>query len=267
MSATPTWQGRERLARGVFRRAMKDKTLRRLLRRFWPPVEMTVDGHRYELHPADNATEARMYMTGAFDEPDSLAWLLEQVRDRRCLVHDIGANCGAYAVPLAAAMADGSVLHCFEPSPIMAARLGRNLALNGLESRAQVHEVALGASAGEATLHVHHRNHGQSSLRSLDRATGGVTVPVRPLADYAVPTGPDEVDIRAIKIDVEGREDTVLAPYLQTVDDAALADAILIETVWVSEWQEDLRRQLAERGYVREFEAEGNEGFVRRGDR
>ena len=252
---------RERLVRFVFRRCMKDKTLKALTRRFWPVMRVTIEGHRFALHPADNTTEFRLFTDGRLDERVSLAALLERVANRACTVLDIGANCGVYTVPLAAAGGDGARVLAFEPSPVMAARLEANVALNGLGARVEVHRVALGAERGRATLHVHPKNHGQSSLRALDAERGSVAVERAPLADFTadLPAGVPLI----VKIDVEGREDDVLCPFLDAVADASLPEAILLEMVLETSWRRDLRGALTARGYRVALEADGNALFVR----
>jgi len=180
-------------------------------------------------------------------------------------VYDIGANCGLYAIPLAAAAAEGSMVHAFEPSPVMAARLERNVALNALGRRVRGHRVALGGDASSVTLNVHPKNHGQSSLRALDGPVERVEVEQRPLLD-AVDARQDErhaVDTTLMKIDVEGHEDSVLCPFLYACPEIALPDALLVEMVLEHEWRQDLRAALARRGYRVVFEGEGNALFER----
>lgn len=253
---------RERLVRFALRRCMKDKHLRALARRYWPPMRVAVEGHRFELHPADNATEFRLFAERLLGERASLAALCERVAGRRALVFDIGANCGAYAVPLAAAAGEGSRLHAFEPSPTMAARLARNLALNGLEHTATIHRVALARGRGRATLNLHARNHGQSSLRPIERRGGTLEVECRPLADF-VPPDAAGYERFVIKIDVEGGEDAALGPYLASAPDAGLPDAILLETAHAESWREDLGGALGGRGYRVVLEADGNALYAR----
>jgi len=253
---------RARALRWTFRRLMKDKHSKALVRRFWPAMRTTVNDIVFDLHPADNTTEFRLFTTGEPDEPESLAALVSRVRERKVRVFDIGANCGLYALTLARAAAAGSTVHAFEPSPVMAARLERNVSLNGLDACVKVHCVALGASTGHATLNVHAKNHGQSSLLTLEAGAGTVSVAQDTLLTF-VGEGTPESTSTIVKIDVEGHEDDVLHPFLERCPPDRLPDAILVEVVLESRWQRDLRGALATRGYRSAFEAEGNVLFER----
>jgi len=251
----------DRLVRFLFKRCMKDKNLRKLARRYWPEMTTVIDGQVFHLHPADNTTENLMYMNGQFSESDSLEFLKTQMRDQRCLLFDIGANCGAYTVPLASIVGAGSSVHAFEPSPVMAPRLIKNLHANALQSQVQIHQVALSSVDGQATLHVHPRNHGQSSLRELDRESHSITVDKHQLSRY-VPA-PLDADLFVIKIDVEGREDDVLFGFLDTTEAERLPDIILMEMVMEEQWTHDLRSLLDRLGYRVVFEGDGNAAFQR----
>ena len=136
----------------------------------------------------------------------------------------------------------------------MASRLLANLALNSLDG-VTVHQVALGAATGSATLSLHAENFGQSSLRELTHALGGqITIPLRPLTDFTHPA--PRHDIFLLKIDVEGYEAEVLKPFLR--DTASYPDVILIETIHSHQWSHDLMPDLAALGYQITFAAEGN---------
>jgi FkbM family methyltransferase len=248
------------LRRWVYRRLAKSRRTRWLVRDRMEPFRVAVDGLTYDLRPSDNTSEHEMFLTGHLPEPASMALLLDRVQGKRALVFDIGANCGAYAVPLARAVAPGSRVLAFEPNPAMADRLERNLALNGLAAMVTLHRVALGASAGTLDLNLHHRNLGQSSLRPLKGART-VSVPIRPLTGFL--DRPDGCEVFVVKIDVEGYEDAVLVPFLDSVADADLPDLILIEIVQDNLWSADLRGALQRRGYRGGAEIEGNVPYER----
>lgn len=246
--------------RWLYERLNKSRKTRWLVRDHFPPYRLAVDGLLFDLRPVDNATEQEMFLTGHLPEAASMALLLDRVRGRRAQVFDIGANCGAYTVPLAKAAAPGSRIVAFEPNPAMADRLERNLALNGLADRVEVQRVALGDRAGTLMLHLHKRNLGQSSLRPMDNASG-IEVPIRTLAGFL--GTPADYDVFVIKIDVEGLEDAVLVPFFDTVAEADLPGLILIEIVLDTEWSRDLRGAFQRRGYVANPETEGNIAYAR----
>jgi FkbM family methyltransferase len=130
------------------------------------------------------------------------------------LVLDIGANVGAYAIPVARAF-PGCEVHGFEPNPAMAGRLRENIALNCMSSGSnlQVMPFALSDAKGQMTLYAVTRiegNPGLSSLREESLGTAGYEA-----IDVAVETldglyGDSPQAVSVIKIDVQGHELQVL---------------------------------------------------------
>jgi FkbM family methyltransferase len=122
---------------------------------------------------------------------------------------DIGANLGLYTCVIASQNLVPRTI-AFEPDSENFARLSRNIALNGLESRVQAHQVAVGAKAGTAMLHPSARdNRGQSSIGEAPPGyTEGTSyeVPVVTLDDHVTIAG----RTIALKMDVEGHEGEVL---------------------------------------------------------
>ena len=134
------------------------------------------------LHPADNYTERFMWRRGLRAEAASIGRLTLLVAGKRALVFDVGANCGAFTLPLATAAGPGSRIVAFEPNPVMAARLRTNLALNGLTESVHVVEVALGAQDGEAPLNLVERNLGRFDQRDSRSGATACAVPAGALA-------------------------------------------------------------------------------------
>lgn len=215
----------------------------------------------WELNPADNYTERRMWITGEVAEPDSLDMMCERVHGRRVRVLDIGANCGAFALPLARAAGEGSVVHAFEPNPIMVLRLHRNVALNGLRGPVAVHALALGDRAGTAVLTVPERNAGLGSVMDGGQGCLAMPVPIVPVRPYLIL---GEAEATLLKIDVEGAEAAVLVPLLDdAVPEAELPEAMMIETAHSDRWPPELVARIAARGYVPRWTGEGNTFYVR----
>ena|SRR5256885_6174242 len=122
-------------------------------------------------------------------------------------VIDIGANVGVYALPWAAIYTDVTV-HCFEPNPAVRRRLARNVALNQLTERIQLHAEALSDHAGTATLY------GSDDMSTLNKGvhTGaGQAAPTEvALARLDDIFGVEGPPVSLIKIDVQGHELEVL---------------------------------------------------------
>jgi FkbM family methyltransferase len=183
------------------------------------------------------------------------------VRGKRGLIVDIGANCGAFTIPLSAAAGAGSKTLAFEPNPAMNDRLRVNLQLNGLDDRVTVHQVALGESSGGGTLSFSD-NMGQATLHERDVPDGHtVRVSVRPLSGFMAEANLYEVVI--IKIDVEGYEPEVLAPFFSATDPSRWPTHILIETEHRCTWSSDIMSILENLGYLKVGEHDGNTFLAR----
>ncbi|MEP5728424.1 MAG: FkbM family methyltransferase [Sulfitobacter sp.] len=245
--------------RAVFRTA--DKAARQKLVPILPPEVIEFAGIQMYVDPRDNYTDRMIWRDGQPPEIESLMALTELVEGRNAFVLDIGANSGAFAVPLAVAAGPGSRVIAFEPNPTMIGRLGQNIRLNDLGDVVRIEGCALGAAAGEATLNFRTRNFGQASLMPIRPGIrdGGTLVPVRPLLDFVGEA--EGHDICILKIDVEGAEVAVLKPVL----DAAgwLPDAMLVETDHHADWDTDLVRLIKDAGFKVTLEAEQNTLFVR----
>jgi FkbM family methyltransferase len=118
---------------------------------------------------------------------------------------DIGANLGLYSVLMARLAGPTGRVIAFEPDPELFASLQQNARLNGV--RVEGHNLALGAAAGELTLHKSIINSGDNHLGALET----------PLFRRAVATTVVRLDdvlpqlaVDLIKIDVQGWELEVL---------------------------------------------------------
>jgi FkbM family methyltransferase len=222
-------------------------------------------GFRWRMHPFDNRTEELIWFHRKHSEEQSLSWLLAAVRGRQALIVDIGANCGAFSVPLAAAAGSGSSCIAFEPNPVMSDRLRVNLHLNGLAERVNIHPVALGATEGEAMLSFQHNKKGQATLRAAaPPGAHHVRVPVRPLSDYM--SDADGYEVVALKIDVEGYEPEVLLPFFAATRPGLWPTHILVETEHSADWSSDLLAALAGLDYAIVGQGDGNTFLERRRD-
>ena len=85
------------------------------------------------------------------DDSYRLGEVLAPFAGRPLQVLDVGAHIGAFALNVLASHPQSRV-DCYEPSPRSAAYLRRNIADNGFDARATVHEMALADSEGTAHL-------------------------------------------------------------------------------------------------------------------
>jgi FkbM family methyltransferase len=229
------------------------------------PVEVEFADIRMVVDPRDNYTETCIWLDGYPPELKSLLALVQLVEDRNVLVLDIGANCGAFTIPLGLASGDGSRIVAFEPNPVMIGRLGFNIQLNDLHSKVRIEGCALSDRDGEAVLNFRGHNFGQASLKRVQprQRTGGLWVPTRPLSAFT--NAAKHHDLTVIKIDVEGAEETVLNPMLDQAEKGGwLPDAILIEVRHSDQWQTDLCAKILAAGFEETLQAEGNALYIKK---
>lgn len=168
----------------------------------------------------------RRGMTGAtgnlyagLHECHDMAFLLHLLRPDDLFL-DIGANVGSYTV-LASGIC-GATTWAFEPDQATARDLARNIAVNGLESRVVVHQVALGAEAGEVAF----SSGGDTTNHVVTAPVPGTRMVTQRRLDDVVGTARPLL----AKIDVERYEEQVLAGSRQLLTGGSLA-AIAVETV------------------------------------
>jgi FkbM family methyltransferase len=122
---------------------------------------------------------------------------------------DVGANVGIYTYAFSSA---GAVVEAFEPQAACARVLE---AFAASRRNVRVHHTALGASAGNATLHVPLAQGrvaaGNASVTPSERPAITESVSIRTLDSFELP------DVAMIKIDVEGLELDVISGASATV--------------------------------------------------
>ncbi len=139
--------------------------------------------------------------------------LLEHMRSslqQNDVLYDVGANIGLISI-LMSTHPEGSSLKVlsFEPEPRNFEQLTNNLFLNQLEQRISCHQMALGATSGEITLHVRGTaGEGRHSIATDKGASGSIQVKLDTMSRVALDS---EQSPTIVKIDVEGAEGQVLA--------------------------------------------------------
>lgn len=133
---------------------------------------------------------------------------------------DIGANVGSFTV-LASGVARAKSL-AFEPIADTARALRRNIAVNGLQELAGVHELALGQHDGEVAMTV--------GLGPMNTVTTGANAGTRMVRQTTLDAISGSADATMMKLDVEGHEENVLCGAERVLSGKKL-QAIEIETV------------------------------------
>lgn len=192
-----TWQVRGRLSRDV--------------------VADWIEGQKLVVNRGMAGATGNLYV--GLHEFEEMGFLLHVLRASDVFL-DIGANVGSYTV-LASGVCGGRTI-AFEPDPISAARLSRNVSANALEQRVEIRRVALGDHCGRAAFTT-----GRDTMNRFAGANDAGAQWVR------VTTLDAEIGAAQpclMKVDVEGFETQVLRGAAQTLR-AASVKAIIIESV------------------------------------
>jgi len=217
------------------------------------PAALDVDrwGLAMRLHPLDNGCEKNLLFTPKMYEPAELAALEEAIkatRGRPFVFVDIGANVGLFSLFVAANAGSDARIVAIEPEPGNMARLTFNLGANKtLPIRPLA--LAVGEEDCEVAISLNPRDRGGTRARAVTATDAGdlVRVPCRPLLSVLREEALMAVD--ALKIDVEGMEDRVLAPFFRDAPPELWPRLVLIEDS-SHEWNTDLFKLLAEKGYT-----------------
>lgn len=212
-------------------------------------IDTMLWGMRLRLYPRRNGCEKNALFTPQMYDTMERRVLAEVVG--RCegefVFVDIGANVGLYSLYLASC---GQVRTlAIEPQPGILDRLRFHLAANP-SAEVDVKPIALSDRDGEATLVLNDSDSGGTHLdkqNGREEAGERISVPCKLLMAVLAEAG--IAAISALKIDVEGAEDIVLAPFLRDAPASLLPRLILIEDTR-GFWSVDLFALLAARGYT-----------------
>lgn len=149
-------------------------------------------------------------------EWEEMSFVLHFLRSEELFV-DVGANVGAYTVIAAGAV--GSRCVCIEPIQSTFLHLRRNIAINFLEDRVDLHNVGAGAENGS----IGFIEDADTRNRVAVQGEPFVMVQIKKLDDILGSRTP-----ALIKIDVEGFEPSVLAGAGRTLQSEAL-QAVIVE--------------------------------------
>jgi FkbM family methyltransferase len=202
--------------------ALATRIARPLVNRLMPerPVEVVVlSGTGRGLRLFADLRSQKYYLTGTYELTVQRA--LEKVLRPGMTFWDIGAHVGFFSLIAARLVGAQGRVHSFEPMPENRRQLGRSVASNGFVN-VTVHDVALAAAEGEATLHASDSTSEWTLVEALGAGTG-VSVHCRTIDGLAGSIGPPDV----IKIDVEGAEADVLRGGVRLLE--SRRPAIIVE--------------------------------------
>jgi FkbM family methyltransferase len=229
-------------------------------------------GLRMRLHPRRNGCEKNALFTPQMYEPAERVELAAEIEkseaaDRTFVFIDVGANVGLFSLFVASCAGPKAKILAIEPEPQNLNRLRFNIAANpGIPIR--VVPVALGEKQGQVALDVDDRDRGGTRTRALTSLEGdqfnaeshAPLVDCRTLLDLLRQEEISHVD--ALKIDVEGAEDTVLGAFFRDAPEALWPNLIIIEDGRDS-WRSDLFSVLSQCGYTIAIRTKLNVGLRR----
>lgn len=216
-------------------------------------LDVTRFGLNMRLHPLDNGCEKNLLFTPQMYEPEELAELAAEIASNQASASpfvfiDIGANVGLFSLFVAARAGARARIIAIEPEPGNFERLVFNIGSNGALPIEPV-ASAVSDEPGDIAITLNRRDRGGTRVTALAAADPAdhVRVPSRPLLSLLDERGVTAID--ALKIDVEGMEDRVLAPFFRDAPETFWPRMILIEDS-AHEWKTDLFKVLREKGYV-----------------
>ncbi|WP_321339531.1 FkbM family methyltransferase [Breoghania sp.] len=211
------------------------------------PLDVTVYGVAMRLHPFANVCERRVLFTPQFFDAQERALLEAHVREDMVFI-DVGANVGIYSLFVANLVGEGARVIAVEPQPELFERLMHNIAFNP-QGRIDAVPVAVSDRDGAARLFLDPLNEGQASIRfilSSDAEATQINVPTRSLYSLVKAQGLTRVD--ALKLDVTGAEDLILAGFLRDAPKSLWPQVIIMENT-PQRWELDCIALLEQHGW------------------
>jgi len=220
--------------------------LRRIVtRRLLHGIDVERWGLRMRLHPLDNGCEKGLLFTPQMYEVRERAELATEIgkaAGRPFVFIDVGANVGLFSLYVASQTDPYATIIAVEPELENLRRLRFNVAANpGVPIR--VLPVALGEKSGHVVVETNHCDRGGTRTRPCE------TGDVKCLSLLDALRRERVFSIDALKIDVEGVEDRILAPFFRDAPESMWPQLIIIEDSRDS-WRLDLFSVLTGCGYI-----------------
>lgn len=180
-------------------------------------------GLKLRLHPRDNLSEKRLFMTPQCLDRVELAALRAAMGPGKVFM-DIGANAGVYSLVAALAGGEKARIIAVEPQREMRRRLGFNARQNGL-GNIEIAGVALSDYEGEEVMRMINGNHGQARLGGAEGEAVRVTTLLTLMDELRVSRA------HLMKIDVEGGEAPILSHFFAKAPRDRWPELLFLERV------------------------------------
>ena len=206
-------------------------------------IDTNLFGAKLRLYTKGNVSEKRALFSPQIFEKDERDFIKSRCKDNSVFI-DIGSNIGLYSFSVGSVYKEfkNTKIFSIEPHPSLFQRLKYN-ALQNKDIPINPREIALMDKSGEFKLDTPDENLGQGKISNA----GNQKVIAKNLIDFIK----DEKieNISAIKIDVEGNEESVIIPFIENANKKLLPLIIIIENNKNS-WKTDLIKLLEENGYL-----------------
>ena len=206
-------------------------------------IDTNLFGAKLRLYTKGNVSEKRALFSPQIFEKDERDFIKSRCKDNSVFI-DIGSNIGLYSFSVGSVYKEfkNTKIFSIEPHPSLFRRLKYN-ALQNKDIPINPREIALMDKSGEFKLDTPDENLGQGKISNA----GNQKVIAKNLIDFIK----DEKieNISAMKIDVEGNEESVIIPFIENANKKLLPLIIIIENNKNS-WKTDLIKLLEEKGYL-----------------
>ena len=206
-------------------------------------IDTNLFGAKLRLYTKGNVSEKRALFSPQIFEKDERDFIKSRCKDNSVFI-DIGSNIGLYSFSVGSVYKEfkNTKIFSIEPHPSLFQRLKYN-ALQNKDIPINPREIALMDKSGEFKLDTPDENLGQSKISN----SGKHTVIAKNLIDFIKEEKIE--NISAMKIDVEGNEESVIIPFIENTNKKLLPLIIIIENN-KSSWKTDLIKLLEEKGYL-----------------
>ena len=205
-------------------------------------LDVIIDGISMRIKPEFNISEAAFLRRGDKVDCVEIKFLVKACRESSNPVFvDIGANVGLYSLLLSKKISRLQVI-AVEPHPEISKQLEYNISLNP-SFNISVLKSAVSDCKTTIRMQTNYEDLGSSRIEKF----GDVEVECETLNSIVQKHCPRGID--ALKVDVEGYEDKVLIPYLETASSRMYPKTIVLE-VSPQIWTENPIDVAISKGYV-----------------
>ncbi len=225
------------------------------------PLDIEVEGLNFRFYLSDNASEYKFaFMPWRFDKKER-NFIKQRLREDGIFI-DIGANIGIYTLTAAKYLGKGGKIISFEPNPEAYERLRYNISCRSKESLypdIEALNIGLSSKQENISLYLDEGNLGAGTILQTDSSQRtAVTIKCCPLLSILEEKNIAEIDF--LKIDIEGAEDKVLAPFFIQAPEQLFPKNIIIENSQQM-WNVNLYEILTTYGYRIVFKTKMNTVF------